>query len=95
MVRAAYALAAATLLIAATAGSAEADCTCRARGVLATHGETLCIRTPQGLRLARCDKVSNVASWTFLGGECPQVISEQSERPAAAAGHVHDTAMIH
>ena len=85
MVRAAYALPTAALLIAATAGSAAADCTCRARGVLATHGETLCIRTPEGLRLARCDKVSNIASWTFLNGQCPQIISERSEGPAAKA----------
>ncbi len=93
MVRAAYALPVAAFLIAASAVSAAADCTCRARGVLATHGETLCIRTPQGMRLARCDKVSNIASWTFLGGECPQIISERREQPDAA-GHAHDAAVI-
>ncbi len=60
------------LLIGAAATPAEADCRCRARGVIATEGETLCIRTPNGPRLARCGKVSNVASWTFLDGPCPQ-----------------------
>jgi len=57
----------------ATASVAQADCTCRARGIVAEHGQTLCIRTPDGYRLARCDKVSNVASWTFLENGCPQI----------------------
>jgi hypothetical protein len=61
----------ALLLIEAAHTTAAADCTCRARGVTATHGQTLCIRTPDGTRLARCEKVSNVASWRFLNGPCP------------------------
>ena len=52
--------------------SAGATCKCRAPGVVASEGQTLCIRTPEGVRLARCGKISNVASWTFLQGECPQ-----------------------
>jgi hypothetical protein len=62
---------AAAALTGAAIGPASADCTCRARGVVATHGETLCIRTPEGVRLARCEKVTNVASWKFLDGPCP------------------------
>jgi hypothetical protein len=62
---------AAAALIGAATEPASADCTCRARGVIATHGETLCIRTPEGVRLARCEKVTNVASWRFLDGPCP------------------------
>jgi hypothetical protein len=62
---------AAACLAGATSSPAAADCTCRARGVVAAHGQTLCIQTPQGARLARCSKVSNVASWTFLDGTCP------------------------
>jgi hypothetical protein len=50
---------------------ATADCQCRAAGVIATHGQTLCIPTPNGMRLARCSKVSNVSSWTFLDAPCP------------------------
>ena len=61
----------ALLLIEAALATAAAECTCRARGVTATHGQTLCIRTPQGTRLARCEKVSNVSSWRFLNGPCP------------------------
>ena len=62
---------AATCMAGAMSSPAEADCVCRARGIVATHGQTLCIRTAQGTRLARCGKVSNVASWTFLDGPCP------------------------
>jgi hypothetical protein len=62
---------AASMVIGAAVQPASADCTCRARGVVAAHGETLCIRTPEGVRLARCEKVTNVASWRFLDGPCP------------------------
>jgi hypothetical protein len=54
-------------LVAAPAG---ATCKCRARNVVAMEGQTVCIVTPSGPRLARCDKVTNVTSWTMLGG-CP------------------------
>jgi hypothetical protein len=52
-------------------GPAQADCTCRARGVTATHGQTVCIPTPAGQRLATCGTISNVASWFFLDAPCP------------------------
>ena len=64
---------AAILLTGAALSPAQADCTCRARDVVATHGETVCIRTPDGFRLARCEKVSNIASWAFLETRCPQI----------------------
>lgn len=72
------------LLIGAGSAPAEADCKCRARGVVAAEGQTLCIRTPDGLRLARCGKVSNVASWTFLQGPCPLASLELSAQPTGA-----------
>jgi hypothetical protein len=59
--------------------AAHADCTCRARGLVAEHGQTMCINTPSGYRLARCDKVSNIASWTFLDGACPQIATRPSQ----------------
>ena len=33
-------------------------------------GEFACIRTPNGPRLARCAKVSNLSSWRFLKNGC-------------------------
>jgi len=51
--------------------SALADCTCRSRDVVANEGEVVCLTTPLGQRLARCDKVLNNSSWTFLQAACP------------------------
>ncbi len=52
---------------------AAAECTCRARDVVASEGEVVCLNTPLGQRLARCDKVLNNTSWTFLQDGCPAI----------------------
>jgi hypothetical protein len=81
-----------TLLVGAVS-SAQADCRCRARGVVATHGQTVCIQTHQGMRLARCEKVSNMSSWTFLEAPCPQAARS---RPAVALAHTpHSHSDLH
>jgi hypothetical protein len=36
----------------------------------ARQGETLCIPTPEGERMASCGMVLNVSSWTFLAEAC-------------------------
>ncbi len=59
---------------------ASAACTCRARDVVANEGEVVCLNTPLGQRLARCDKVLNNTSWTFLREGCPT--ASQSLTPA-------------
>lgn len=64
------------LVLAAFAGNnAWADTTCRARDTFAIQGQILCIPTPEGPRLARCDTVVNVTSWTFLEAPCPRSLS--------------------
>jgi hypothetical protein len=75
---------AAATIAAAAAFPASADCTCRARGVVVHHGQTACIPTPAGVRLARCEKVSNIASWRFLDGACPQASLEGESKLTAA-----------
>jgi len=60
------------------------NCTCRAEGVEATLGQTVCLKTPAGLRLARCEMVLNNTSWKFLDGACPQA-SRADELSLAAA----------
>jgi hypothetical protein len=62
----------ATALLAGGASSANADCTCRGPGVVAHHGETVCLHTPTGPRLARCEMMLNNSSWTFLPDPCPE-----------------------
>jgi len=74
----------ATLSIAAVNSPAAADCTCRGPGVVAHHGQTICLRTPDGPRLARCDMVLNNSSWTFLPDACPEA-SIQGRNELAAA----------
>jgi len=66
-----------------SASSASADCTCRSRDVVANEGEVVCLNTPLGQRLARCDKVLNNTSWTFLQGACPTA----SRTPLTPARH--------
>ena len=61
----------ALVAVAALPSAAAADCTCRAKDVRAEQGEVVCLATPQGERMARCDKVLNNASWTFLETPCP------------------------
>lgn len=47
------------------------NCTCRARNVEAREGQTVCVKTPNGAQMARCEKVLNNTSWRFLGTPCP------------------------
>ena len=74
----------ATALLAGATSPATADCTCRGPGVVAHHGQTVCLRTPSGLRLARCEMVLNNSSWTFLPDPCPEA-SRQSGNEFASA----------
>ncbi len=52
------------------AADASADCRCLYSGHYYQAGEFACIRTPNGPRLARCAKVSNLSSWRFLKNGC-------------------------
>ncbi|MCB1499485.1 MAG: hypothetical protein KDK07_06795 [Bauldia sp.] len=54
------------------ASMAAADCTCRARdGVSLRLGETVCLNTANGPRLARCEMVLNNSSWKVTEEDCP------------------------
>ena len=55
----------------ATAG-ADPNCQCRAFGTVARLGQVVCLQLPAGPRLARCEKVLNNTSWTFLPGRCAE-----------------------
>jgi hypothetical protein len=71
------------MLGASLAAPASADCTCRGPGFIAHHGETVCLKTAMGLRLARCEMSLNNASWTILPDPCPEA-SRSVERKLAA-----------
>jgi hypothetical protein len=66
--------------------AAASECTCRAQGRLFELGQTTCLTTPKGPRLATCGMVLNNTSWKFLDALCK--VSEVSppgmSRPALA-----------
>jgi hypothetical protein len=48
------------------------DCYCRAQGRIFAPGESICLRTPEGGRMAECRMVTNVMSWSVTGKPCPE-----------------------
>jgi hypothetical protein len=73
-----------TLGVAVSSAAADPNCTCRARNVVATLGDIVCIATPNGRRLAQCTMVLNNTSWTFLDAPCPQVMLDRLLNPQTA-----------
>ena len=67
-------------------GSAAAhNCKCRYAGGEAAQGELRCIKTSEGLRLARCEMVLNNSSWTMLQEKCtPDQVSRLPHSVAVA-----------
>ena len=63
-----------------SAAAADPDCTCRARGRDFVLGQSVCLATPSGARIATCAMVLNNTSWQFT--ETPCVVSH---RPPASA----------
>jgi hypothetical protein len=49
-----------------------ATCFCRAQGKTFAVGETACLRTGEGPRIAECGMVLNNTSWQFTARPCPE-----------------------
>jgi hypothetical protein len=49
-----------------------ANCYCRAQGKTFAVGETACLRTGEGPRIAECGMVLNNTSWQFTARPCPE-----------------------
>ncbi|HEX8663322.1 MAG TPA: hypothetical protein VF744_04765 [Beijerinckiaceae bacterium] len=49
-----------------------ANCYCRAQGKTFAVGETACLRTGEGPRVAECGMVLNNTSWQFTARPCPE-----------------------
>ena len=77
----------------ALGAAAASDCTCRAQGRQFELGQTVCLATPKGPRLATCGMVLNNTSWEF--SETPCTVSDVSppgtSRPAQTR---HDHASV-
>lgn len=70
--------------IAAQPALSAPDCTCRGNGQNIPEGQTVCLKTASGNKLARCERVLNNTSWKMLGEECPVAqLPRQSAWPAA------------
>ena len=79
-------------LAAVPASQAAADCTCRALGRDFDLGQTVCLASPKGPRLATCGMVLNNTSWQFTETPCTVSAAPSAGEPApatAAAGHRH------
>src|SRR5262245_28673108 len=89
MVKRSASLPAATLIAAALhAPAAWADdaCACRYDGQRYEYGSVVCLNTPAGQRLARCEMVQNVTFWRFLETACPQAnLDDESVLPVSIA----------
>ena len=69
----------ATILFAANVGMSHAgeNCTCRGNGQDIPEGQTVCLKTASGMKLARCERVLNNTSWKFLDSDCPTAALQQ------------------
>lgn len=48
------------------------NCYCRAQGRTYAEGETVCLKTAEGPRIAYCDMALNVMSWSITSKPCPE-----------------------
>ena len=48
------------------------DCYCRAQGRIFAPGESICLKTAAGGRVAECRMVTNVMSWGITDRACPE-----------------------
>jgi len=61
---------------------ADENCTCRGNGQDVPEGQTVCLKTASGMKLARCERVLNNTSWTILDSDCPTAaLPQQSVFP--------------
>ena len=85
-------------LIAAEAllSPASADCTCRWQGRDYDLGQSVCLQSPKGARIATCGMVLNNTSWQFTETPCtvslvPQALPEAARERGTAHAHAHGT----
>jgi hypothetical protein len=69
---------------------ASADCTCRSQGRDYELGQSVCLQSPKGARIATCGMVLNNTSWQFTDTPCTvSALPQAHPAPAAAAPHHH------
>ncbi len=53
------------------ASQANSNCSCRLRGQDIALGQTVCMNTASGPKLARCELTLNNTSWKIIANSCP------------------------
>ena len=79
------------LLCASAPAQAGENCTCRYKGQDIGEGRTVCLATPNGPQMARCERVLNNTSWKFLGNSCPYASMEQIKPYSVANPEIFST----
>jgi hypothetical protein len=69
----------------AVTASQAADCVCRAQGREFELGQTVCLASPKGPRIATCGMVLNNTSWQFSDTPCVISAAPVRETPYRAA----------
>ncbi|MEE4013809.1 hypothetical protein V1T76_17200 [Roseibium sp. FZY0029] len=64
----------------ASAMAQDVSCTCRYKGEKYGIGESICLKSPTGLRMATCEMVLNNTSWQISNAPCPLT---QNQSPAS------------
>ena len=78
------------------ASSAAADCTCRSQGRYYALGQSMCLQSPKGARIATCGMVLNNTSWQFTEAPCtvsavPQDLPDPGSARGTSHAHTHGT----
>lgn len=68
----------------ALAGETRAECNCLYNNQRYEQEDTVCMRTPQGLRMARCGMLDNIAWWEMLDEPCQGQVSALPSPPTPA-----------
>ena len=80
------------------ADAARAECNCLYNNQRYEQEDEVCMATPQGMRMARCGMLDNIAWWEMLDQPCQGQVSQLpptralSPTPPAAAAAPRDAA---
>jgi hypothetical protein len=84
-------LALATVAFAASAHAQNVSCTCRYQGEDYGLGESICLKSPNGLKMATCEMVLNNTSWQISNAPCPVTnLQDEIQKDADEAPHIHE-----
>jgi hypothetical protein len=63
--------------------AARAECNCLYNNQRYEQEDEVCMATPQGMRMARCGMLDNIAWWQMLDQPCPGQVSALPSSPSS------------